>query len=162
MRISLDYSPLEADGCCKLIFRYFWVKTRTFPEKKFEYLKIGLETVLGYAGAESIRVWRYWRSPAQANFSLNDLWRRQCMHSTLTEWGALQRNLRKKCNPATIDPKPQWNIDNLYPPRWNLKCAWSGNQSDFRMSDFNPDQILHFWLAGMHLDRFYGKPSAPR
>ena len=33
----------------------------------FDNLKIGLETVLGYAGAESIRVWRYWREGAFVN-----------------------------------------------------------------------------------------------
>ena len=39
--------------------------------ENFDNLEIRLETVVGYAGAESLWVWRYWRSPAQSNYSLN-------------------------------------------------------------------------------------------
>jgi hypothetical protein len=48
-------------------------------------LEIGLETMLGYAGTEGLLDCRYWRSPAQENFSSNGLWRRQDMLSTLGE-----------------------------------------------------------------------------
>ena len=49
--------------------------------------------------------------------------------------GCTPEKFKEKSNPDAIEPKPQWNIGNLCPPRWNFEnryhpfsCSWSAPQ----------------------------------